>query len=66
MLRIKPSKAIEIIRINIKEAGLKMPIDCRTSLELSLDLLNDLSSERRLLGYDNKDLRPHEERESPL
>jgi len=61
-MRITPSKAIEILRINVKEAGLKMPIDCRTALELSLDLLNDLSSERRIKGYDHKDLRPHEER----
>lgn len=60
-MRITPNKAIEILGINLKEAGLKMPLDCRTALELSLDLFAVLIHERDENGYTRLTLQPHEE-----
>lgn len=55
-------KAIEILQFNLKEAGLKMPTDCHTAVELALDSMAGLSAERNIHGYSRIGQLPHEER----
>lgn len=62
-MKITKTKAIEILEINLKEATRKMPPDCRTALELSLDILAGLIAERNIYGYSRIGLLPHEEME---
>jgi len=61
-LKITLIKAIEILEFNLQEAGLKMPTDCHTAVELALDSMAGLSAERHTYGYSRIGLLPHEER----
>lgn len=38
---MNPQKAIEIINLNLKEAGTKMPPDCRNAITLGREALED-------------------------
>ena len=60
-MKIQPSKAIEILDINVKEAGKKMPPDCMAAILLSLDALAGIVAERAIYGYTRIGQLPHEE-----
>lgn len=46
-------KAIEIMELNLKEAGSKMPPDCRDAVQLSINTMKWRKEveEKRWLGY---------------
>lgn len=49
---MKLTKAIEILDLNLKEAGSKMPPDCRDAVQLSIEALKHLQHERDLrIGF---------------
>lgn len=60
-MKIQIPKAIEILDINLKEAGRKMPPDCQAAVLLSLDALAGLQAERAIYGYQRIGQLPHEE-----
>lgn len=43
---MKIGKAIEILELNLKEAGKKMPLDCRDSVQLGIEALEWLNQWR--------------------
>lgn len=61
MDKITIAKAIEILELNINEAKPPMPLDCRTSVQLALDVLAGLIAERAIYHYDRIGQLPHEE-----
>lgn len=60
-MKITLSKAIQILDINLKEAAKSMPSDVKTTLELALDNLVGLRTERYMFGYTRLGQLPHEE-----
>lgn len=63
-MKITPTKAIEILEINLKEAGLKMPLDCRIALQLANESLGAILIEREVFGFSRIIPLPHEEMET--
>lgn len=64
-MKIKLAKAIEILDLNIKEAGKTMPPDCKLALNLAMESLVGLRSERFINGYTRIGQLPSEEHEPP-
>lgn len=57
---MKLAKTIEILELNTREAGNKMPIDCRVALQLGIEAIKRLQVGRNNPGTHWNDLLPGE------
>ena len=59
-------KSIEILELNIKEAGKRMPPDCKEALQLSIEAMKRLQDYRRQGLVNPRRLLPGEADEHPF
>jgi len=62
---ITVAKAVEILDLNLREAGKKMPPDVRAALRLAVAALQRLQSDRQLHGGPLRVLLPGEDPDTP-
>lgn len=60
---MKLTKAIEILELNLKEAGKKMPPDCKDAVQLGIEAMGALHCHREVWGYSEFKLLPGETEE---